>query len=160
VGASMPPDSTDFSSFGILALGVGLLGIGLAVHAFFMFVVLRTHSAFVSTFHWMRGPRLLIASILLATTVIAVACFIQIAMWGFVIWRTGGFARYQDAMYFSSTTYTTLGTSQHVLLPPYRVLEPLEATNGLLANGLNAAVLFSLMSSLGRHRSDYEQFFR
>ena len=42
------------------------------------------------------------------------------------------FERIADVVYFSGTTYTTLGTGKHLLMPPYCVLEPMEATNGSL----------------------------
>ena len=62
--------------------------------------------------------------------------------------------------HFSGTTYTTLGTGKHVLVPPNRVLEPVEATNGMLAAGLNTALLFAILSSMARKHADYDDFFR
>ena len=62
----------------------------------------------------------------------------------------------QDAVYFSGTTFTTLGTGKHVLVTPYCVLEPMEATNGILVAGLNTAILFAIMSSIARRHAGYE----
>lgn len=157
--AAMTAQTLEAAGLTILPTGVVLIGVCLAVHSVFMFMVLKTHSVFASACPALRGVRMLVPSILLATALIAISCFIQVCLWAAVLWSTGSFLAPRDAMYFSSTTFTTLGTSHHVLVPPYRVLEPLEATNGLLANGLNTAILFALMSSLARRRSGYEEFF-
>ena len=57
-------------------------------------------------------------------------------------------------------TCTTLGTGKHVLVSPNRVLEPVEATNGMLAGGLNTALMFSILSSMAKKHADYDDFFR
>jgi len=61
-------------------------------------------------------------------------------------------------IYFSGKTYTTLGTGKHVLVAPYCVLEPMEATNGILVAGLNTAILFAILSRVARNRSGYDEF--
>jgi len=86
--------------------------------------------------------------------------FLQIGIWAIMLWRVGSFERVADVVYFSGTTYTTLGTGKHVLVPPYCVLEPMEATNGMLAAGLNTAILFAILSNVARRRSDDDEFFR
>jgi len=155
----MTPTLLESTALGIITVGVLLIGLCLAVHSVFMFAILRSHALFSRAVPGLHGVTMLVASILIATALIAVSCFIQILIWTFVLWSTGQFDHVLDAMYFSSTTYTTLGASQRVLVAPYRVLEPLEATNGLLANGLNTAILFAIMSNLARRRSGYEEFF-
>lgn len=150
----------DVAGLPFFPAGVVLIGLCLAVHSLFMFAILKSHAVFATACPGLRGVRMLVPSILLATALIAASSFIQVALWAGLLWWTGTFDQLRDAMYFSATTFTTLGTSHHALVPPYRVLEPLEATNGLLANGLNTAILFALMSSLARRRSGYEEFFR
>lgn len=155
----MSPFAVESTALGIITIGVLLIGVCLAVHSFFMFVVLRSHVRFSRTFPRLRGVGMLVPSVLLATALIAVSCLAQILLWSFVLWSTGQFGRGLDAMYFSATTFTTLGASHRTLVAPYRVLEPLEATNGLLANGLNTAILFAVISRMARHHSGYEDFF-
>ena len=43
-------------------------------------------------------------------------------------------------------------------MPPYCVLEPMEATNGILVAGLNTAILFAILSTVARNRSGYDEF--
>jgi hypothetical protein len=45
-----------------------------------------------------------------------------------------------------------------LLVPPIPVLEPVEATNGMLAARLNTAILFSILSNIARRHADYEDF--
>jgi hypothetical protein len=60
----------------------------------------------------------------------------------------------------AATTSTILGTGKHVLVPPSCVLEPMESTDGMLAAGLNTAILFAILPNVARRRSDDDEFFR
>lgn len=145
----------------VLTVGVLLVGASLTIHAFFMFLILKCQI-------WLKerplaqasGFLLLMPSILLATLFIALSSFIEVLLWACVLSSSGHFDGFLDALYFSGTTYTTLGTARHVLVPPYRALEPMEAVAGMLASGLNTAVLFAIFASLGRKRSGFDEFFR
>jgi hypothetical protein len=155
----MTPD-TELTETFMIGLGIGLIGGCLAIHAFFMFLVLKAHTVYLRVFPLAHGARLLVPATLLATAIIAVSSFIQIVTWAVVLKGSGGVHDLHDALHFSATTFTTLGTSKLELVPPFRALEPLEATNGLLANGLNAAILFAIMASMGRRHTDFDEFFR
>jgi len=74
--------------------------------------------------------------------------------------QVGSFEQMADVVSFSGTTSTTPGTGTHVLPPPSCVLARLEATDGILAAGLDTALLFSILSNLARRRSDDEAFSR
>ena len=155
-----------FTSFGgetayVLSVGVLLIGVSLTIHTVFMALILKSQL-------WLRsglldrasGVSLMVPSMLLATVFIAMSSFIQTALWAWVLWHLGPFGDFLEALYFSGTTYTTLGTGRHVLVPPYRALEAMEAATGMLTSGLNTAVLFAMLSSMGRKRSGLEEFFR
>ncbi|MGB8853970.1 MAG: ion channel [Pirellulales bacterium] len=145
----------------VLTVGILLVGVSLAIHACFMFLILKSQV-------WLKnrllaaasGASLLLPSIMVATVWIAVSSFIQVALWAWVLQQFGRFDTFLDAFYFSGTTFTTLGTAKHVLVPPYRAFEPMEAATGMLASGLNTAVLFAILASMGRKRSGFEEFFR
>lgn len=155
------PNGFEREAAGVIAIGVLLVGVSLTIHACFMFLILKSQV-------WLKnrvlsnasGVTLLVPSILLATVFIAVSSFIEVVLWAWVLWHFGPFDGLLEAMYFSGTTYTTLGTARHVLEPPYRVFEPMEAAAGMLASGLNTAVLFAILASMGRKRSGFEEFFR
>jgi len=145
----------------VISIGVLLVGASLTIHAVFMFLILKSQI-------WLKqgplarasGMKLLVPSILLATVFIAVSSFIEVTVWAWVLLHYGRFDSFLEALYFSGTTYTTLGTAKHVLVPPYRAFEAMEAASGMLASGLNTAVLFAILANLGRRRSGFEEFFR
>ncbi|MEX0669906.1 MAG: hypothetical protein WD060_05570 [Pirellulales bacterium] len=144
----------------VFAIGLLTTSACLALHCFFMFMVLRSQVTFRRRFPNASGAGLVVPSMLLAAVILVVSSFLQIGIWAAVLWHVGSFERIADVVYFSGTTYTTLGTGKHVLVPPYCVLEPMEATNGILAAGLNAAILFAILSNVARRWSDYDEFFR
>lgn len=154
------PESFEARSTIVLAVGVVLVGVSLTIHAFFMFVILKSQirlkDGLLANAH---GFPLLMVSLLVATLFIALSSFIQIVLWAGVLRQFGRFDNISEAVYFSATTYTTLGTAKHVLVPPYRALEPMEAAAGMLASGLNTAVLFAILANMGRRHSGFDEFF-
>jgi hypothetical protein len=144
----------------VFATGLATLGVSLILHCFFMFMALRAQIAFRTWFPAAKGAGLVVPSMLLPAALLVISSFLQIGIWAVVLWMVGRFEQVADVVYFSGTTFTTLGTGKHVLLPPYCVLEPMEATNGILAAGLNTAILFAIISSVARRHSDYDDFFR
>lgn len=154
------PESFEVRSTIVLAVGVVLVGVSLTIHAFFMFVILKSQIRLKDgLLAKARGFALLMPSFLVATVFIALSSFIQIVLWAWVLRQFGRFDNISEALYFSATTYTTLGTAKHVLVPPYRALEPMEAAAGMLASGLNTAVLFAILANMGRRHSGFDEFF-
>lgn len=155
------PNDFESQTVVVLCIGVLLVGVSLTIHACFMFLILKSQI-------WLKhrllpqasGMTLLVPSIVLATVLIAVSSFIEACVWAGVLLQFGRFESFLEALYFSGTTYTTLGTARHVLVPPYRAFEPMEAVAGMLASGLNTAVLVAILASMGRKRSGFEEFFR
>lgn len=54
----------------------------------------------------------------------------------------------EDAVYFSTVTFTTLGYGDIVLHDQWRVLSGIEAANGIIILGWGTAFLFEVMSVL------------
>jgi hypothetical protein len=136
------------------------VGVCMTIHVVFMFFVLRSQVAFRGLFPGARGLSLIAPTILIATGLMTFSSHLQVLIWAAVMWTFGNFEKLTDALYFSATTYTTLGSGKHTLEPPFRLLEPTEAANGMLAAGLNTAVLFALLSSMARKHSGFDEFFR
>jgi len=144
----------------VLAAGMLTMAACLVIHAVFMDLVLRSQIAFRNRFPHATGIILVVPTILPATVFMVVSNIVQILIWFGVLHVFGTFSSVQDALYFSGTTFTTLGTGKHVLVAPFRVLKPLEAMNGTLATGLNTAVLFAILTNLARKHSILGEFFR
>jgi voltage-gated potassium channel Kch len=76
------------------------------------------------------------------------AHFVEIALWALSFVLCGEFSSFAAALYHSGVTYTTLGDSTAVLSARWRLLEPIEAANGMLMFGVTTAILFAVIGRL------------
>jgi hypothetical protein len=83
-----------------------------------------------------------------ATLVALAAHVVAIASWGVVFKLCGEFSQLTKAVYHSGMNYTTLGDSDTVMSPSWRLLAPLEAANGMLMFGVSTAMLFAVVQRL------------
>ena len=88
----------------------------------------------------------------IVTAITAAAHLTQIAVWAAAFLLCGQVSTLETAFYLSAQCYTTLCYSDVLLSGRWRLLGPLEATNGLLFVGLSTAVLFAIMNQLIAHR--------
>jgi voltage-gated potassium channel len=76
---------------------------------------------------------------------------IQIVLWGIVFWRAGELPTLETAVYFSITTYTTVGFGDVVLGPGWRVLAGIEGLTGLILVGWSTAFVFAVVNRMYEH---------
>jgi len=88
--------------------------------------------------------------ILLAIT----ATIAEAAIWASGFLLTGALSGFEEALYFSLTTYTTLGYGDVVLPDQWRLLSSIEAANGIIMFGWSTALL---MLALQRARPRIER---
>jgi voltage-gated potassium channel Kch len=82
-------------------------------------------------------------------TLLALAAhFVEIALWAFSFVVCGEFSNFASALYYSGVTYTTLGDSTTALSARWRLLEPIEAANGMLMFGVTTAIIFAVIVRL------------
>lgn len=87
------------------------------------------------------------------TTLLSLAGHIlEVALWAFVFDLCGGVADFSAALYCSAGSYTTLGSGEVVLSPPWKLLGPLEAAAGLLMFGISTALIFAVIQRLIQSR--------
>ena len=93
------------------------------------------------------GPPFLLAS---AACALAVKHTLDIVFWASAFWMFAGpqFSKFEDAVYFSSVTYTTLGYGDIVIAGRWRMLCSFEATSGLILFGLSTALLFVIVQRI------------
>src|ERR1700736_3504828 len=79
------------------------------------------------------------------TTAIIASHLLQILLWaGFYRWLC--FPLWESAIYFSTSSYATVGYGDVVLPWMWRALGPLESIIGVLMCGLSASVLFAVVA--------------
>jgi hypothetical protein len=88
----------------------------------------------------------------IVTMITAVAHLIQIALWAVAFLVCGQVSTFETAFCLSAQNFTAFGYGNVVLSENWRLLSPLEATNGLLFFGMSTAVLFAIMSQLIANR--------
>lgn len=92
------------------------------------------------------------------TTVIAVmgmllALIAEMWIWALFLYCTNEphLHTLEVALYFSATSFTSLGLGDITLTPEWRLLGSFEATNGLLLFGWTTAFLFEVVSNVYRN---------
>jgi hypothetical protein len=75
-------------------------------------------------------------------TFIVLLHLIQITLWAAVFWGEGELPTLEKAVYFSTTTYTTVGFGDVVLGPGWRVLAGIEGLTGIILVGWSTAFVF------------------
>ncbi len=80
---------------------------------------------------------------------------IEIWLYAMAYWTVGGFLEFETALYFSTSTFSSLGYGDVVLLPRWRMFGAIEAPNGLILIAWSTAFLISLMSRLRAMEHDW-----
>jgi len=61
---------------------------------------------------------------------------------------TGALRTFEEALYFSTSTYATIGYGDVVLAPGWRVLGAIEGANGVILLGWSTAFFFAVVSRI------------
>ncbi len=87
---------------------------------------------------------------MLVVTVLGVflAHIIEVWVWAIVYIVIGTFSSLEAALYFSTTTFTTVGYGDLVLGMDWRLLSAFQSANGFILFGWSTAFIFEVMSKL------------
>jgi hypothetical protein len=135
-----------------LAVGIGVVECTIFVHA----LALATT---VNLFRYEKRRGRLGADALTNFAIIALVISIAflahlaaIGLWAVLLVLCGEFQELGIAYYHSAVNYATLGYGDLLMTPAWRLLGPLEATNGALMFGVSAAMVFAAVQRLVRAR--------
>ncbi len=81
---------------------------------------------------------------------------VQVWLYAALYFRLGLFGTFEASLYFSTSTFTTVGFGDLVVAPRWRLLAAIESANGFLLLGWSTAFLISLT---GRMRSLESKWF-
>jgi hypothetical protein len=81
--------------------------------------------------------------LLLSLVMLLMLCanLVQMAIWAVLFMLLGEFDLFATAFYYSGVNFATLGYGDIVMSERWRLLGPLEATNGILMLGVSTAVM-------------------
>jgi voltage-gated potassium channel len=80
-------------------------------------------------------------------------------IWGYAALYAGlrTFKDWEEALYFSTVTYTTIGYGDLTLPKPWRVLGAIEGANGIILLGWSTAFFFSVIQRIRALEADRGQ---
>ena len=95
-------------------------------------------------FHW---KSFFVTAIVLSVMSVSV---VQMWMWALAFWVLGAIDTLHNAVYFSISSFTTVGYGDIVLNENWQLLGSIEAANGFLLFGWSAAFIFEIITQLYR----------
>jgi voltage-gated potassium channel len=140
-----------------LAIATVLVGITVVTHLAglaMLLTVLRRHRQVTRRF----------VAALYNTAAILTAAFglfalhaIEIWTWAGTYWWLDVFGDFEHALYFSTSTFVTIGYGDIVLGPDMRILGAIEGANGIILIGWSTAFFFSIVDRLKLLERDFER---
>ena len=131
-----------------LAVGVGAAECTIFIHALASITTVNLVRYEKRRGHLGAGALHDLAIIAFVISVAFVAHLAEIALWAVLFVLCDEFRELGTAYYHSAVNYTTLGYGDLLLTPAWRLLGPLEATNGALMFGVSAAMVFAVVQRL------------
>lgn len=133
-----------------MTVGIGVSLINIVIHGLLTAVMVRAvkvHSELrIRAYPLLR----VIAALIIAATILKFAHLIEIWVWSLCYAELGVTPEVSEDFTFAFVNYTTLGYGHVVPLPPWQVLGPMTAMNGVLLFGWSTAVLFQVMTEASR----------
>jgi hypothetical protein len=83
-----------------------------------------------------------------AFTVIISLHLIEMVIWAALYFTNSLFPNFETSLYFSVTSYTTIGFGDVLLPPAWRMLGGIEAVTGVLLCGLSTAFVFAIVNGM------------
>jgi len=137
-----------------LNLGLGTIVISLTVLIHTISLILLTR-VMRSLIRWLRLQRHGFGqTIAMLVTVLGLfgAHTLEVWLWAIVYVAIGAHGNLEEALYFSTTTFSTLGYGDLVLSPEWRLLGALEGIGGFILIGWSTAYLVAASTRHGPFR--------
>lgn len=90
--------------------------------------------------------------LIVAFSAIILLHMIEIAIWAIFYFGNSLFQDFETALYFSTTSYTTIGFGDVVLPRAWRMLGGIEGVTGVLLCGLSTAFVFAIVNAMFQKR--------
>jgi hypothetical protein len=132
---------------GLAALALLLVFMSVAVHAIVVahMMMRLMHSARLRVLNVLRSHVLLL---FLVFTILLASHLTQAVLWAVAYYAVGGFDDLATSLYFSLSSYTTVGYADVVLPQHLRLFGPLEAATGVLMFGWSTGYIFAFATRM------------
>lgn len=133
--------------------GAVLIGITVTIHALTLDRLMR-FLEHVGNFIYHRFNRMWkVITLLIAFAGVFAAHIAEIWVWAFFYLISGALPDFEEALYFSTATFTTVGFGDVVLDKTWRLVSSFQAANGFILFGWSTAFIFEVMSRIYSGRS-------
>ena len=132
-----------------LALGTGIISATVLIHTIGLIGVTRLMQAVRRWFRLHRHEAGRTAAMVATVLALFVVHGAEIWLWAFVYRAIGAIPDLESAVYFSLTTFATIGFGDLVLDPAWRLLSALEGISGLILIGWSTAYLVAASTRHG-----------
>ena len=92
------------------------------------------------------------ARVAFVVAIVFIATLVESAWWAMNYVHLGAIETFEEAMYFSTVTYTTLGYGDITLVVQWRVLSAFQAANGVIIAGWSTALVFAVVQQIYNSR--------
>ena len=133
-----------------LLIGAGMIGLTVLIHALVCDWVLRLINRNAHPFSSFFGRFWTIPTLMTAVFIIGAAIMVDIWLWALLFYYLEGddLQNIENALYFSASTFTTVGYGDVVLPEAWRILSGSTAINGMIIFGWSTAFIFEIMAKL------------
>jgi len=83
-----------------------------------------------------------------------IATLFESSIWALTYYLVDAISKVEEALYFSTVTYTTLGYGDVILQDEWRLLSAFEAANGVIIFGWTTAVIIVAMNDVSRRLAE------
>lgn len=143
-----------------LLIGACMISLSVIIHAIVCDLTFRFIGGHARPMLRVFGRFWTIPALIATVFLIGASIMAQIWVWTLLFWQVDAsiFASFEDALYFSTITFTTVGYGDVVMQPAWRLLSGTEAINGMLIFGWSAATIFEVMYKLYEGNKSFERW--
>lgn len=138
--------------FANLLVGTALISLTVVIHTFGLMAVTRAMGILTDLLR-LRGRRSHVVAMIAAVIGIFGVLTVEVWLWAACYLALGIAGDFETALYFSTTTFATLGYGDIVAGEDWRLLTALEGINGFLLIGWSTAYLVAAGIRVGPFRA-------
>jgi len=124
----------------------------LSNHAVFSEIVQWIHIHFTMPIRDKKGPWMARPFLYLTMVLILTSHLVDIVIWGYALVWSGLVTDISQALYFSGSTYTTLGYGEDIMPPAWNAITAVIALSGMFCIAWTTSVLMSIITVFHPHR--------
>lgn len=136
-----------------LLIGAILICITVIIHAVFLDMLIRWIDRHANAVRLMFRRHWKVPMLTLAVLSIFCAHIVQIWLWAMFYLYVQALPDLESALYFSTSTFTTVGFGDLILDKDWRLVSSFQSANGFILFGWSTAFIFEVMSKLYENES-------